>query len=502
MTETRIVVGSGPSSVGVTHALLARGFDVVMLDAGERLDDQTAKTVARMSAQEPEQWLSADKAIIQHTEFDADPSLSPKRAFGSSYAYFNDPKIAAPPDMRLYGSRAFGGLSTVWGCALLRANPGDLADWPAGVSRGVTAAYPQIGDLIQQSTGQDIFADGTTLRISAQAQSMLERFRVSADAGDAADLYPTPLAISGACKACNGCMYGCVYDYTYSSRSTIEDRFMRHPRFRYVGGAIVERYRETGDVVEIHASHGDGRREILFAKQLFLAAGTTGSLRIIWNSSFDVSRTVHLRDCSYFLIPGFFLSMRGSKHHGLSHLSIDLKKPPFAAKAAHAQLYFNNPAVADGINARLGALAVAPVRAVVGVANHFLIAGQGYLHSDFCNRIRLACDDAGVIHASVHPNPENAAAIDAAISQFTEVMRRLGAIFVRSAAKIIASGGSKTAGALPHAGAPDPAATDLLGRPFGARNVFVVDGTVLPSVHARNHTLTIMANALRIGQAA
>jgi GMC oxidoreductase len=505
MTESRIVVGSGPSSVGVTHALLARGFDVVMLDAGEKLDEQTTNIVARMSRQEPEQWSQVDKAVIQRTEFNTDPSLSPKRAFGSDYAYYTDPKIAAPPDMRLYGSRAFGGLSTVWGCALLKAGPGDVADWPASVSKGVADAYPQIGALIQQSTNADILAPSTHLKISAAAQEMLDRFRNSAEARGTAELYPTPLAISPACKACNGCMYGCVYDFTYGSRATIEGAFMKSPRFRYVGGVCVERYRETSEGVEIHASHRDSRRETFLARQLFLAAGMTGSLRIVWNSSTDVSRVLSVRDCTSFLIPGFILSpqsLRSTKHHGLSHLSLDLKMPPFASKAAHVQLYFNNPAVGDGLNARLGALAVRPVRYLVGLANRFLIAGQGYLHSDFCHRLRFECDEEGVIRATVEHNPDNAKATDAALSQLVLAMRRLGAIFIKPAAKIIAYGGSKTAGALPHAAAPDRAATDLFGRPFGAQNVFIVDGTVLPSVHARNHTLTMMANALRIGQAA
>lgn len=506
MTELRIVVGSGPSAVAVTHALLSRGFDVTMLDIGEKLDPHTTDIVARMAAQEPEQWSQADKAAIQRTEFNADPSVSPKRVFGSSYAYFNDPQIEAPRGMRLYGSHAFGGLSTVWGCALLEAHSGDLADWPVAAREGTVSAYRGLADLVQQSIGTDILAAGTPLNISPAAQAVLERFRSSGKEHDTVDLYPTPLAVSPACKACNGCMFGCVYGYTYSSRATIEDIFMKNPRFRYVGGVNVERYREGDQGVEVQAvGQENKRRETLLAKQLYLAAGMMGSLRILWNSNPQVSRTLQARDCTCFLIPGFILSsraLRRCKHHGLSHLSVDLKTPPFQEKPAHVQLYFNNPAVADGLNARLGALAVRPVRQFVDLANRFLVAGQGYLHSDFCHRLRFACDESGLIHATVEQNPANAKAVEVVLSQLVTSMRRLGAIFIKPAASVIAYGGSKTAGALPHAVASDPAMTDLLGRPFGAQNVFVVDGTVVPSIPARNHTFTIMANALRIGQSA
>src|SRR5947207_6221992 len=104
MTEMRIVVGSGPNGVAVTHALLQRGFDVTMLDVGEVLDAETAAVVASMARQEPEQWSEADKAHIQRVDFGANAAISPKRVFGSSYAYFQDRKLDAPADMRLYGS--------------------------------------------------------------------------------------------------------------------------------------------------------------------------------------------------------------------------------------------------------------------------------------------------------------------------------------------------------------------------------------------------------------
>jgi len=40
--------------------------------------------------------------------------------------------------------------------------------------------------------------------------------------------------------------------------------------------------------------------------------------------------------------------------------------------------------------------------------------------------------------------------------------------------------------------------TDLLGRPFDWENIYVIDGSVLPSIPATTIAFTIMANALRI----
>jgi hypothetical protein len=504
MTETRLVVGSGPSSVAVTHALLERGFDVTVLDVGATLDTATTKVVETMSRQEPEQWSEADKAVIQRVDFQSDAAVSPKRLFGSSFVYFRDPRLEAPDDMLLYGSRAFGGLSNIWGCALLPATAGDLSGWPPEVARAIATGYPTIRNIVQECIGADILSRDTHLTISASAKAMLERFGQLPAANVEFDVYPTPLAISRACKACNACMYGCVYDYTYASRHTIESKYLGHPRYRYVSGITVERFVETESGVHVHAVNAAGQAESFQGRQLFLAAGMMGTLRIVWNSSPRVARTLHLRDASYFLIPGLLpplTARRNARHHGLSHLSVDLAEPPFAARPAHVQLYFNNPAVSDGLKARLGRLNVGPLSKLIEFMARFLVVGQGYLHSDFCHRLKLEWRD-GVIQASVERNPDNAKFIDLALTQFVKSMRKLGVQFVKPAASVIAYGASKTAGAMPHASIPSPANTDLLGRPFGARNVFIVDGTVMCSVPARNHSMTTLANALRIGQAA
>jgi choline dehydrogenase-like flavoprotein len=45
---------------------------------------------------------------------------------------------------------------------------------------------------------------------------------------------------------------------------------------------------------------------------------------------------------------------------------------------------------------------------------------------------------------------------------------------------------------------PEPGQTDAFGEVAGMPGVFAVDGASLPSLPAKSHTLTIMANADRI----
>jgi NADPH-dependent 2,4-dienoyl-CoA reductase/sulfur reductase-like enzyme len=80
LTQLRVVVGSGPNAVAVTHALLQRGFPVTIFDVGETLDPETAEIVLTMSRQEPDEWSREHKALIRQVDFNADPGLAPKRA--------------------------------------------------------------------------------------------------------------------------------------------------------------------------------------------------------------------------------------------------------------------------------------------------------------------------------------------------------------------------------------------------------------------------------------
>ena len=506
MSETRIVVGSGPNGVGVAHALLARGFHVTMLDVGRSLEPEIAATVAKMARQEPNEWTDSDKATVQRMAFSSSAAPNPKLSFGSSYAYAIDGQMTVSDGISLYGSHAFGGLSNVWGCALLRSTPADLAGSPDEVVQGVLSAYPRVEELVTQSIGVDIFAshsNSTHLCIADEAQAVLRRHRLSGDRS-AIDVYPTPLAIAADCKACNGCMYGCVYGYTYSTRSTVEKMFLPNPRFTYVPHVAVTRYEESQTGVAVYARDQKTGEEIAYSgRQLFLAAGMMGTLRILWESNPAVTRTLEASDSSCFILPGVRTSLQPvahSRHHGQSHLSVDLRDPPFDEKAVHFQLYFNNPAVADGLAAKHFFLRNAWFRHCLDRANEYLVIAQGYIHSDFCHSLLLSCASDGRIAVSVKRNPCTKAILDTALSSVKRRMRGLGIRFFPSLADVKPFGGSKSAGALRHAVIASPHTTDILGRPFGSKNVFIVDSTVLASTPGRNITLTTLANAYRIGQ--
>ena len=54
------------------------------------------------------------------------------------------------------------------------------------------------------------------------------------------------------------------------------------------------------------------------------------------------------------------------------------------------------------------------------------------------------------------------------------------------------------AGTLPMRRSPGKFETDMFGRLWNSKRIHVIDGSILPSLPAKNLTLTIMANAARI----
>src|SRR5918994_1716968 len=108
------VVGSGPSGIAAAAALLDEGRQVMMLDVGATCETDPA-TMQTLAAPPPEQWKASDL----------------KRAYGSTFAYaLDEMRDDAQRGTRVVQSFARGGLSNVWGAAVLPSRHSDCMDWP------------------------------------------------------------------------------------------------------------------------------------------------------------------------------------------------------------------------------------------------------------------------------------------------------------------------------------------------------------------------------------
>jgi len=126
------VVGSGPAAAAVVQALLSAGQRVCVLDVGRTLEPERDALRREMASAEPEQW-AADLPARARGDYACTPEgLEVKTQFGSDYSSRLPEGTAGVDfgDVALSASVASGGLSNIWGAAILPYREHDIADWP------------------------------------------------------------------------------------------------------------------------------------------------------------------------------------------------------------------------------------------------------------------------------------------------------------------------------------------------------------------------------------
>jgi choline dehydrogenase-like flavoprotein len=91
--------------------------------------------------------------------------------------------------------------------------------------------------------------------------------------------------------------------------------------------------------------------------------------------------------------------------------------------------------------------------------------------------------------------------MDEAAKKLSKAFWSLGAVLLPGSFTVGRPGGDiHYAGTLPMRESPSPGETSPRGEVEGLDGIFVVDGACLPTLSEKSHTLTIMANADRIGR--
>ncbi len=87
-----VVIGSGPSGIACTKALLERGAAVTIVDIGVQLEDNIRRQVQAVASQDPSMWTESQiDSLKAPLEFTISSEAPLKTVFRSSYPY-------QPPD--------------------------------------------------------------------------------------------------------------------------------------------------------------------------------------------------------------------------------------------------------------------------------------------------------------------------------------------------------------------------------------------------------------------
>jgi choline dehydrogenase-like flavoprotein len=521
--ETDCVVGSGPSGVACAAALLRRGRRVLMLDAGVQLEPDRAAIVRQMAEQAPSEWSPENLARIKEGMNPDTKGIPQKLLFGSDYPYRDAGRELGlhSGGVGLQPSLAWGGLSTVWGSALMAYHDHDISDWPIQIGQ-LAPHYRGVLDFVNVSAGHDALEElfplytetPGQLEMSRQATAVwqkLERHAVTLKQrgihfGRARLAIQARQSETGlGCVHCGGCMYGCPYGYIFNSANLVS-AWINRPLFQYQRDVIVESLQEQGGHVWIRG-HRRGGREPFEMKvgRVFLAAGVIPSTGILLRSLklWDVPAAI--KDSQYFLLPAVLTKrvadVRNEALHALSQIFLEVLDPAVSRQIVHLQLYTYNELMGRAVRNLLGPLS-RPLELLAREMENRLILFQGFIHSTESSRIEVLLtrrNSVEQLELKPNVNPQARMVVRRVARKLFGNALRLGAVPLLPMLQFATPGRSfHSGGSFPMARNPGRMETDVLGRPAGWHRVHVVDATVFPSIAATTITYTAMANAHRI----
>jgi choline dehydrogenase-like flavoprotein len=462
------------------------------------------------------------------------PSGVPKHyAFPPSKRYVFAP--AAPFSLSARGvhpyvSFARGGLAEAWTGGCYEYNDDDLRDFPFRHA-ALEPYYAEIVRRIGVSGARDDmerFSPFTApyldpLPLDAHSARLLERYasdrallnatmrfylgrsRVATLSRDHAD--------RGACTGLGRCLWGCPREALWSPSMTLRD-CAASDGFTYLPGHYVRHleYDGRGRVTAVVTASLAGGRHEFRADWVVLAAGTIGTTGIYLESLLQRDRRgVALggfMDNPHAVVPFVNVDHLGAPVETATyqfHLLALALEGADGRHEAHGQITTLRAASVHPIvqnlpfDLRTGLHVFRRVRSALGVANIWPAASRRPQ-----NTVALEPhpEHGTTLVVSCEADPDEARRMAALVKRMQQALRALGCIAPAAQAVVLPMGSSgRYVGTLPMTDEEAEHTCDASGRLRGFTNLIIADGAAFPSLPAKNHTFTLMANAARLADA-
>jgi choline dehydrogenase-like flavoprotein len=520
-----IVIGSGPAAIAATQALVSQGRSVTILDVGTRLEPERQAVVDRMSAQDAGLWEAQDIETVAGKRRSASEAVNHKRVYGSSYGFDTRSEAVGVRWRKCAGfnhSLALGGLSNVWGAALLSYRQADIAGWPITLE-DLQPHYRAVMDFVPGTNVSDGLEDilpaysshANPLEPSRQGHALLKDMEARKDSLRQSGIFfgRSRLAIRAAgdstrraCAYCALCLSGCPYGLIYSSAQTLND-LVQSGRIKYLQDHLVEMLEDLGDEVRVTGRRlSDNGRFAYQAKRVFVGTGVLPTAKIILNSLQVFDHPVRLLDSQYFIYPLLRMAMTDGveteKMHTSSQVFMEIDDKRISDHLVHLQIYGYSALLHNELDRTFLGW---PLR-VSAFRRHFLgrlLIAQGFLHSKESGALELTLQRSvdGQVCLDVqtrHSRKALATTLRVGWKLLQQAMR-LRAVPLLPGLKFPPPGnGYHSGGSFPMRRQPQALETDCLGRLPAMARVHLVDASVLPSIPATSITLSMMANSHRI----
>lgn len=513
-----IIIGSGPAGVHAARALIDAGRTVTMLDGGEAAPEILSQSEVRdfptMRREDVDQWklfLGEDMSNI--------PLSGMEGGHGGGMAAGNRSYVTRGTDKLLptrikdglfIQSLAQGGLAAAWGATCAYFNDTDLTAMglsPDGIHEYEDAITQEIGISgpddkahMQPPVEPDHHA-AAILRRSAINKKRLERLNVEIRQPCTAVL-TRDMGERRATSLQDLDYYADPGRSVYRPHITLE-RLKSDSRFSYIPHIVIQHIEETGEACVVFGRTADDPAPRRWtAKRVVVAAGAVNTARILMQSMNLFDTPVSIVTKPHAFVPCLHPVMLGKagpdKRLSLCQLvAIDRTPALHGMESACAQLY----SYRSLLNMRLLPAVPLPVPQSMGLLSllspALIIADvrfPGLIRRD--QTMSLGRDGVlDITFLSEQTDDERRA-----LRRIRKALRTAGLLPLQT---IDLPGGSSShyAGTVPVSNDTTlPLACDKHGHVRGMRHVYVADAAMFRMLPPLPHTLTIMANARRIGQ--
>lgn len=495
--HSAIVIGSGPAGISVAKGLLERGCKVTLLDVGNTLEPEKQNLLHKI--QKNNRLLTSDTLSLRHH---AGVKKKLKLPYGSTFIYdhIQDHFSWNTHQCHFQPSFAQGGLSNSWGGATVVYTAKDLSSWP-DTCRDLSIYYSQVISWLGK-----YYTTDTSSLLSRQAhylKSIWEKHKHDLEKNGFL-FSPASLAIdSENCQLCGLCQYGCPFGLIYNSSIHLESLKLNSD-FTYINGVVVENFSEKNEI-EIHVkSIKDKQVNRYCADRLFIACGAGLSSLLYLRALNEPGRQLILKDSQHFFLPCLIDSpskdIVNDPLHTLCQLKLSLSNENISRYPIHLQLYTYMDIYFQEIKNKLKWM-YPVVKPVLKSWIERLVVIQGYLDSKESNHLKIQYQNPGkYLVKSISTMPVSSI-IYQVVSHLKQhrnelALKPLSFLLMQS----LTGQSNHIGGSLPMSDNPQIDEVDCWGRPIQFKRIHFVDGSILPSIPAGPITLTIMANAYRIGK--
>ena len=507
------VIGGGAGGVAAAAALVERGVETLMLDAGNATAQAPSDPVGTLAAQRrgesPGEVLLCDDGA-------GEPEKSPKYrvpANAAANARYNERYRTRAIDFTIAGALD-GGATTFWGAVVGTLDDADMADWPID-PRDLFDSYRRVSRRIGVSgeLGNDEILDDTLMpppELHPTTRLLYARYRRRPDPArrQGVRLARSKHAVitrdhgnRRSCVECGLCLWGCPRQSIWAAPYDIPALKAR-ANFTYLGDRFATALVRRGASWRILVSGPGSARGHFDAPRVLLACGAIGSAKLVLQALGWHGRPVAIKSSPAI---GFALclprllgtSLVDERLFGLPSLAFEVSAPGIKGERASGSLL-----PAAGLPAtefiRHTGCSYPLAREAVRFAQPALVVGNGYFHGDYSrHELRLLADGELELTGNVDDIlPSHLAIVR---KRLAGALARYGAFLVPGSLQRAATGSDARYGAtVPMRHRPELNESDSMGEVRGLPGVHVVDGAALSNVSSKPVALTIMANADRI----